>query len=193
MCTVHCYCRLLFCRYYCPTCPSCGQTLTLHRSVKIQLLCFVLLSMFLLVCFIPWKKMLPSLLIHPHKPIHFSTSLIQQTTRHGKTLHKNATYSIQFSTVGAGPPLFNLLMISANEGLASGSWSQQSRMSVAYHSGHVSGIGNRFLCVCTIIATYPSSSFDCFTCIGCMPSYGIFRVSSSHRLIPYEYTSAFSV
>ena len=42
--------------------------------------------------------MLPSLLIHPHKPIHFSTSLIQQTTRHGKTLHKNATYSIQFKS-----------------------------------------------------------------------------------------------
>lgn len=43
--------------------------------------------------------MLPSLLIHPHKPIHFSTSLIQQTTRHGKTLHKNATYSIQFNSI----------------------------------------------------------------------------------------------
>ena len=137
-------------------------------------------------------------LIHFNQTSSFRNFITQQTTRHRKTLPKNAAYSIQFnstqfSTVGAGPPLFNLLIISANEGLASGSWSQQSRMSVAYHSGHVSGIGNRFLCVCTIIATYPSSPFASLTCIGCMPSYGIFRVSNSHRLIPYEYTSAFSV
>ena len=134
--------------------------------------------------------------IHSIKPVHFATSLHNKQQDIEKLFLKMQRIqfnSIQFSTVGAGPPLFNLLIISANEGLASGSWSQQSRMSVAYHSGHVSGIGNRFLCVCTIIATYPSSPVASLTCIGCMPSYGIFRVSNSHRLIPYEYTSAFSV
>ena len=47
---------------------------------------------------------------------------------------------------------------------------------------------------CHLLINSPNSPNSVqLTCMGCIPSYGIFLVNSSHKFTPKEYTSAFSV